>query len=159
MKAKLAALALLVIGLDQLTKALVAENLREGESISVIGNVLRITHVRNPGAAFGMLKGFGGVIALVALVGVIVFVAFMAKQPSVGAGIGAALVAAGATGNLIDRFVRGPIGRGTVVDFVDFKFWPSFNVADSSIFVGALVLIWFSLSEGRSGDARAATDH
>ncbi len=146
-RARLAALALAVVGLDQLTKFAVASSIEEGESVRIIGDVLRLSHVRNSGAAFGMLRGFGGVIALCALAGVAVFVAMMVRRPSTMPGVAAALVAAGASGNLIDRLFRGPIGRGTVVDFVDFRFWPSFNVADSAIFIGAVLIGWAGLKE------------
>lgn len=150
-RGRLAALAATVVGLDQLTKSLVASTLREGESINVIGDFLRITHVRNSGAAFGLLRGFGGLLALVALVGVIAFFAVVVRRPPPLTGAAAALVGAGALGNLIDRLVRGPIGRGTVVDFVDFRFWPSFNVADSAVTVGALLILWSEFGRSKAG--------
>jgi signal peptidase II len=146
-----AAIALVLVGLDQLTKTLVVRSLGEGESINVIGDFLRITHVRNTGAAFGILKGFGGVFALAALVGVVVFAAIVVRQPTPVSAIAAALIAAGASGNLLDRLVR----TGGVVDFVDFRFWPSFNVADSAITVGALLMLFTGFGEQRkasSGD-------
>jgi signal peptidase II len=136
-----------LVGLDQLTKSIVAATLAEGESVPVIGNVLRITHIRNSGAAFGMLRGFGGLFALAALVGVVAFAAILVRRPSTMTGIAAALVAAGALGNLTDRIFRGPIGRGTVVDFVHPSFWPAFNVADSAISIGAVLLIIASFRE------------
>jgi signal peptidase II len=141
-----------VVGFDQLTKSLVASSLREGESVRVIGEVLRITHIRNSGAAFGMLRGFGGLLALVALVGVIAFFAVVVQNPPPLTGVAAALVAAGAGGNLIDRLLRGPIGRGTVVDFVDFRFWPAFNVADSAITIGAILIVWSEFARARAGE-------
>ncbi|MEX2537718.1 MAG: signal peptidase II [Actinomycetota bacterium] len=146
-RSRLIALGAAVVALDQITKSLVVSGLREGESVRVIGDFLRLSHIRNSGAAFGALRGFSGLIALGALVGVIVFIAIVVKQPGLRTGIGAALVAAGATGNLVDRFVRGPIGRGTVVDFVDFRFWPAFNVADSAITIGALILVWVGMTD------------
>jgi signal peptidase II len=148
----LAALAAAVIGLDQVTKTIVAATLSEGESIRLIGDVLRLSHFRNSGAAFGLLRGFGGVFALAALVGVIAFIGVIVRRPPPWIGVAAALVAAGALGNLLDRLFRGPVGRGTVVDFVDFRFWPAFNVADASISIGALLLIaatWRERGEDR----------
>jgi signal peptidase II len=136
-RSRLFALAAAVVGLDQLTKALVASSLHEGESIRLIGSVLRLTHVRNSGAAFGLLRGFGGLLALAALVGVIAFISVVVRRPPLLTGVAASLVAAGALGNLVDR-----IFRGTVVDFVDFRYWPAFNVADSAITIGALLLLW-----------------
>jgi signal peptidase II len=134
--------------LDQLTKSAVVATLAVGESRPILGDVLRLSHIRNTGAAFGLLRGFGGVIALAATVGVIVFAAIVVRQPPVLTGLGAALVAAGATGNLIDRIFRG----GGVVDFVDFKFWPAFNVADSAITIGAILLLSAGLFERRLAD-------
>jgi signal peptidase II len=147
---RLVALGLIVVGLDQLTKFLVVSSLHEGESRQVFGDVLRLTHIRNSGAAFGTLRGFSGLIALGALVGVVLFVAMVVKEPGLWTGLGATLVAAGASGNLVDRLFRGPIGRGSVVDFVDFRFWPAFNVADSAITIGALVIIWAGLTDRRT---------
>lgn len=147
-----AAVALVVIALDQATKSLVAATMYVGESRPVIGDVLRLTHVRNPGAAFGLLRGLGGMLALAAAVGIVVFAAVIVRRPPPLTAIGAALVAAGATGNLIDRLLR----DGGVVDFVDFRFWPAFNVADSAISVGAILLLWAGFREGKQVERPAA---
>ena len=138
---KLAAISLAVVGLDQLTKFLVVSNLAEGESHRLVDGVLRLSHIRNSGAAFGTFRGFSGLLALAAVVGVIVIIGLLVQRPSPMTGVGAALVAAGACGNLLDRLFRGPFGRGTVVDFVDPRFWPAFNVADSAITIGALLIV------------------
>ena len=134
-----------VVGVDQLTKAAVVASLAEGESRRVIGDVLRISHFRNTGAAFGMLRGLGGLFALAAIVGIIAFASMVVRRPPVWTGVGAALVAAGAAGNLTDRLFR----NGGVVDFVDFRFWPAFNVADSAITIGAIVLLLSGVTERR----------
>lgn len=133
-----AAIAASVIAADQVTKALVVANIPEGSSRPLIGEILRLSHFRNTGAAFGMLRGFAGLLALIALVGVVIFAGVVIRHPAPLAAYGAALVASGATGNLIDRFTR----SGGVVDFVDLSFWPAFNVADSAIFIGAAVLVF-----------------
>lgn len=146
-RGRLAGLTVLIVGLDQLTKSVVASTLAEGESVRVIGDLLRITHIRNSGAAFGMLRGFGGLFALAALVGVVAFAAVIVRRPPPLIGVAASLVAAGALGNLVDRLVRGPIGRGTVVDFVHLSFWPAFNVADAAISIGAVVIIFATWRE------------
>ena len=99
--------------------------------------MLRLSHIRNSGAAFGSLKGFGGLLVLAAMVGVVAFALVVVRHPEPATAIGAGLVAGGAAGNLIDRMFR----PGGVVDFVDFRFWPAFNVADSAITVGAIVLL------------------
>lgn len=149
-RSRLVALGLVVIGLDQLTKYLVVSSLPEGGSRQVIGDFLQLSHIRNSGAAFGTLRGFSGLIALGALVGVVLFVAMVVKEPGLWTGLGATLVAAGASGNLVDRLFRGPIGRGSVIDFVDFRFWPAFNVADSAITIGALLIIWAGFTDRRA---------
>jgi signal peptidase II len=136
-------LFLAVVGADQLVKAAVVSALSEGESRSLIGDFLRISHFRNTGAAFGMLKGLGGVFALAAIVGIVAFAAMVVRRPPLWTGVGAALVAAGAAGNLADRIFR----DGGVVDFVDFRFWPAFNVADSAITIGAILLLFSSVTE------------
>ncbi len=135
-RTKLVLLALVVTALDQLTKFLLVSWIPEGGSRPVVDHVLWFSDFRNPGAAFGTLKGFSGVLALAALVGVIAFLAIVVRDPGRWSGVGAAVVAGGALGNLIDR-----IARGSVVDFIDFHFWPAFNVADSAITVGAIVIL------------------
>jgi signal peptidase II len=134
------AVAALVVAADQLTKLLVIRSIAEGDHVRVLGDVLVLSHVRNSGAAFGTLRGFGGLLALAAVAGVVIFAVIVWRRPSPILGAAAGLVAGGAMGNLVDRIVR-----GTVVDFVDFRFWPAFNVADSAITVGALLLIVFGL--------------
>jgi signal peptidase II len=115
----------------------------QGESRPIFGDVLRLSHIRNSGVAFGMLRGLGGVLVLAALVGLIAFAAIVVRDPSPLTAFAAALVAGGAAGNLIDRIFR----PGGVVDFVDFRFWPAFNVADSAITVGGVLLVWASFRE------------
>jgi signal peptidase II len=139
-----------IIAADQLTKSVVVAFLAEGESQPLIGTVLQLTHLRNTGAAFGTLRGFGGVLTLAALVGIIVFAAIVVRQPPPMASLGASLVAAGATGNLLDRLIR----DGGVVDFIDFRYWPAFNVADSAITIGALLLLYAGMREGSTDAAR-----
>lgn len=140
-------LAAVVVAADQLTKAAIVSALAEGESQPLIGDFLQLTHLRNTGAAFGVLRGLGGVLALAALVGVVAFAAVVVRQPPPMTSMGAALVATGAAGNLIDRLLR----DGGVVDFVHFRFWPAFNVADSAITIGAILLLWAGTREGSAG--------
>jgi signal peptidase II len=132
-----ALLALGVVALDHLTKFIIVRTLAEGESRPVLGGVLRLSHIRNSGAAFGSLRGLSGVLVLAALVGVVAFALVVVRNPEPVTAIGAGLVAGGAAGNLIDRLFR----PGGVVDFVDFRFWPAFNVADSAITIGAILLL------------------
>lgn len=136
-----------VIALDQLTKQWIVSTLEVGESIRVTG-FFQISHIRNTGAAFGILKGATSFLVLAAIAGVVVFAVIIAKRPPRLVGLAAALVAAGALGNLIDRAFRPAFFRGSVVDFLDFRVWPAFNVADMAVTIGAALLFIASFSSG-----------
>ena len=140
-------LPLLIVVLDQVTKAMVRAWLPLHDSVTVIPGLLDFSHVRNTGAAFGFLNGvdFPGktivisLIATAALVGIGMYSAALSTH-QLFARIGLALVSGGAAGNLIDR-----IFGGSVVDFVDFyfgtwHFW-TFNIADSAITIGVIIMI------------------
>ena len=140
-------LPLLIVGIDQLTKAIVRATLPLHDTTAVIPGLLNFTHVRNTGAAFGILNAADfpfktvviAIVATAALVGVGMYAASLAHHQLV-ARIGLALILGGAAGNLLDRLIA-----GSVVDFVDvywrdWHFW-AFNVADSAISVGVAVMI------------------
>lgn len=137
-----------VIGLDQLTKQLAISALDRGESVNVfIG--LDLTNTRNSGVAFGALQGSGTLVALligVALTALVAYFAANAGRPWLW--LPAGLLLGGALGNLIDR-----AREGAVIDFIDPIAWPAFNLADSCIVVGVLVLLY--VVELRPGEARA----
>lgn len=137
-----AATTLGVIVLDQLTKALVRGSMRVGESHRIIDNILWLTHVNNTGAAFGMFRGHQWMLVIIAglVLAVIAFVAWHLRPESVLARTALALIAAGAAGNLIDR-----VALGGVTDFIDFGWWPVFNVADMSLDIGVALLVWWVL--------------
>lgn len=136
-----------IVVLDQTTKLLIVRRLALHESLVVVPGLVDFTHVRNTGAAFGLLNAveFPGkplVIALVALVALIVMGAYAAQLPPEHrvARTGLALVLGGAAGNLIDR-----LRQGYVVDYVDvywrgWHFW-AFNVADAAITVGVILIV------------------
>ena len=137
----------LVIVVDQATKALVRRSLPIHDSVVVVPGLLDFTHVRNTGAAFGILNAVDfplktvaiAIVAMGALIGVALYSRNLAHQHLL-ARLGLALIIGGAAGNLIDRMVV-----GSVVDFVDVywrthHFW-AFNVADSAISVGVAVMI------------------
>lgn len=145
-----------VIVVDQLTKQWIVATLPQGRSIRVTG-FFQISHIRNTGAAFGILKGATGFLALAAVAGVVVFAVIIAKHPTPLVGIAAALVAGGAIGNLLDRAFRPAFFRGSVVDFLDFRVWPAFNVADMAVTIGAVLLFIASFTSGdNDGDDRTA---
>lgn len=155
-------LPVVVVVLDQATKGLVRAFLPIHDSVSIIPGFLDFTHVRNTGAAFGMLNAveFPGktvllsLVAAGALVGIAMYSAALAADQRL-ARVGLALISGGAAGNLIDR-----IAGGSVVDFVDaywrsWHFW-TFNVADSAITVGVTVMLFDMLLTGSHGTTEHA---
>lgn len=138
---------LVILALDQLTKAIVRATLPLHASVTIVPGLVDLTHVRNTGAAFGLLNTADfpfktvviAFIAAAALVGVAMYAKSLAHH-HVAARLGLALIIGGAAGNLIDRLVA-----GSVVDFVDvywrtYHFW-AFNVADSAITIGVAIMI------------------
>ncbi|WP_416382921.1 signal peptidase II [Nocardia abscessus] len=135
-------LAAVVLGLDLLTKTIAVANLTPGDPVPVIGDFARLSLVRNPGAAFSMATGMTWLLTLVAAAVVVGVVRIGRTLRSLGWAIGLGLVLGGALGNLMDRLFRapGPL-QGHVVDFVAVGWWPVFNVADSAIVCGAILLV------------------
>jgi signal peptidase II len=140
-------LPILIVVFDQSTKLIVRRGLPLHDSVTVIPGLLDFTHVRNTGAAFGMLNAVDfpfktALLALIstgALVGVAIYSLGLARQ-QILARLGLSLIIGGAGGNLIDRLID-----GSVVDFVDaywrtYHFW-AFNVADSAISVGVTLML------------------
>lgn len=143
--ATLFGIALVVIALDQYTKALVRETVPINVSwmpIPWLDPLVTLTHVRNTGAAFGLFPGLGGVFRFIALGVVAVIVIFSRQLAAISRLVRVAfgLQLGGATGNLIDRMVQ-----GYVTDFIDVRVWPIFNVADSAIVVGTVLLAYYAL--------------
>jgi signal peptidase II len=155
-------LAIIIVVLDQITKAIAATALMpRGVPREVLGNGLRWTLVYNPGAAFGLHLGpYSRWIFLVLTLGALVILWRLYQQTPAGAWlrtIALSLVTGGATGNLIDR-IRTPMG---VVDFIDVGFasmrWPTFNVADMAVSTGAFLLAWVLWGEDRAAAEANAT--
>ncbi len=138
--------ASLVVIADQVTKFLVRSNMVLGQSIPTDGPI-RITYITNTGGAFGILADQGFLIAIIAIIGVSAILLFyrypMLKSNLVKVGFG--LVLGGAVGNLIDR-----IYLKHVIDFIDLGAWPIFNIADSAIVIGVILLLYFSIFRMRS---------
>ena len=126
---------------DQLTKAWARAELAGGD-IEVIPGFLRFHLAENSGSAFSMFQGYGpwlGSAAILASGAILFLVERTANRLELA---GFSLVLGGAIGNLVDRIVHGPGLRGAVTDFIDFSFWPNFNVADSAITIGVVILLW-----------------
>lgn len=135
-------IAAVVIALDVLTKCLVVALIDPGTPVRIVGDVVTLTLVRNPGAAFSMATGMTWLLTCIAVAVVIGVVRMARKLRSPWWALGLGLVLGGAIGNLIDRFLRspGPL-RGHVVDFISVGWWPVFNVADSAVVCGAILMV------------------
>jgi signal peptidase II len=130
-----------VLALDQLIKHLVVSNLAGHPPVDVIGSFVQLRYTTNSGGAFSLLTGaplFFGVMAIV-IIGGIIYASRRAQPLAMQVVLG--LILGGALGNLADRLFRGDgLLRGEVVDFVKVGIWPVFNLADSCIVVGGLLL-------------------
>lgn len=139
--------ALVTSGVDRITKIWAESTLLPSGPIDVVPGVLTLRFTSNSGGAFSIGQRapwfFVGVTAVVVVI--ILATSFRHTSRIVGASLG--LVLGGALGNLTDRALRGPDLRGRVVDFIDFHVWPVFNVADSAIVIGAILLALSGLRE------------
>ena len=141
------------------------EGMYEGQRIPVLGNFFRITFIENPGMAFGFNPGINfklwiSIFSIVASIGLIVYI-YRVRNQSLILKLSLAFILGGAIGNLIDRMFYGvfygyaPLFYGHVVDFLDFDFfhlslfgrtfdrWPIFNIADASVTIGVIILLFF----------------
>jgi signal peptidase II len=148
-----------IFALDQLTKLIVLALLPEGNSHPIVPGVLMLTHIRNPGTAFGLLRSSGPLLTLVTIAAVIFIVSYwfyVRHREAVASPLllwGLSLPLGGAAGNLLDR-----LRLKHVVDFIDFRVWPVFNVADSAITIGACLVAYYFLvnPESRAPAAEGA---
>lgn len=130
-----------VVLADQVTKTWARIYLADRD-VDVIPGFLRFRLAENHGSAFSLLQGSGRWLGLAALVASAVILVVVERTADRVELAGFALVLGGAVGNLADRALRGSWLGGGVTDFVDFNFWPTFNVADSAITVGVLLILW-----------------
>jgi len=137
----LAVTAGVALAADQLTKAIVLWTLDDGRSVRAIDGVMHWTLQRNPGAAFGIFRRAPVLFTVLAFAISIVIVAMAPRVRDRLNAVALGLVLGGALGNLTDRLFRppGPF-RGHVIDFIDFRVWPTFNLADAAVVVGAGLL-------------------
>ena len=145
-----------IVVADIVTKAFAVSSLAAGIPRDVVGTVVRLALVYNPGAAFGINFGSSSRWIFLALtigaLGILVRLYRTTRPDDIPRTLAVALVAGGAIGNLIDR-IRSPAG---VVDFIDIGFgfhrWPTFNVADMAVTTGAFLLAWVLWMEDRRHD-------
>lgn len=144
--AELAVVALAAAGADQLTKAVVSGQLALGDAVEILGP-LSIHHVRNTGIAFGLFSDATSIVIALTAFAIAALVVFFARSgrrhPLLPVAVG--LVLGGSVSNLVDR-----LRLGHVTDFLDFDYWPAFNLADTFIVVGVGLLFLSFVAADRS---------
>lgn len=130
---------------DQVVKFFIRNILTEGQSIPIIENIFHITYVENPGAAFGILANHRILFLILTAIitGIMIYLYFNLRNKKSPTAISLGIVVSGAIGNFIDRFFY-----GTVTDFLDFRIWPVFNIADICICVGLALICYFVIIKG-----------
>lgn len=147
-------IAITVLLLDRITKTMVVQNLAlysSWEPLPTLGRIFRITYILNSGAAFGLFQQGGNIFMIVALLVAAAIVYYVVTYPFLPGMLQLCLglQLGGALGNMWDRMLQ-----GAVVDFIDIGFWPIFNIADSSIVCGVILLaFWLWQEEERQKEA------
>lgn len=140
-------LALIIVAIDQVTKYVIVKTMALSETIPLLEGVFHITSHRNRGAAFGILQEARWFFIVMTIIVVVVIVWYMPRiRGQRRALLAFSLILGGALGNFIDRLLH-----GEVVDFLDFRLinFPIFNVADSAIVIGVILLMWDTLYEAK----------
>lgn len=140
------AIVFFILFLDQLTKFIAVQNLLLNTPVPLIKGIFYLTLIRNRGAAFGILKNQTPIFIFVSVFAVILIYSALRKNKTKTHSfysLALAFILAGAIGNLIDR-----LRFGYVIDFIDLRVWPVFNLADSAITIGAIILGWLILITG-----------
>lgn len=131
-------IVILIFSLDQLTKFIVSRTLALNQSIPVIKNIFHLTLIHNKGAAFGILRNQVPLFIFTSIFAIVLIISGLKKKGAKSSyTIALSLILAGALGNLVDRLFL-----GYVIDFLDLGIWPVFNIADSAISIGAVLLGW-----------------
>jgi signal peptidase II len=143
--------AALVTGADQWAKALVARSIPEGSSVPILGGVFRLTQMHNRGVAFGLLPGISPILMIAAALTLVAMLSYNKGRRiwSRSSAAGFALMIGGALGNLLDR-----VRFGFVVDYLDLRVWPVFNLADAAIVIGAGLVLLALMRSGPDADRR-----
>jgi len=143
-----------IVAIDQLTKAWAVAALSDGP-VHVIGETVELELTRNAGGAFSRFQGMTPVLAVGAIIVTFVLVRVLRRTTDRVLVVALTLLLGGALGNLMDRFFRAPgFLRGHVVDFVSVGWWPLFNVADSCVTIGAVLLIARSFRTARVAESK-----
>ncbi len=146
-------IAVVVVAADQITKSWIRTNLLPGESLPEIGPLI-ITHIGNTGAAFGLFTDKAFLLTFIAIVGLVVILFFFRYLPrnSILSSVALGLVFGGALGNLIDRVLIGHVTDFIYVRLWGDVYWPAFNIADSSISIGVIVLAIYLIMGLKNGE-------
>lgn len=138
--------AALIWGLDLATKFWAVNNLSQLNQIKVFGSFFQLTLIRNPGAAFSVATGATIFLTFISLAAVATIIIYSPKITSLGWATALGLVLGGVLGNLTDRLFRSPgFLKGEVIDWLEIRNWPVFNLADSAIVVAAAIAIILSI--------------
>lgn len=135
-------IGIIIFIIDQFSKFLLTRYLYLGQSLPLIRNIFHITLVHNTGSAFGIFKNQGLFFVIISLAVIAFIILYWIKEPKKLQKekllkLGLVLILSGALGNLADR-----LRFGYVIDFLDFRIWPVFNLADSSITIGTILIIY-----------------
>ena len=133
-------IAFLIILIDQISKFIIRNSMHLSQSIPVIKNIFHITYIHNFGAGFGILQQQKLFLILISAIVVCIILFYskkIGKKERLLQSI-AGIVLGGTIGNLIDRIIY-----GYVIDFLDFRIWPIFNIADSAVTIGVIFLIFY----------------
>ncbi len=128
-----------ILLVDQLSKYLVHLKLVPGESIPIIKGVFHISLIHNTGCAFGMFQHQAAILMILSILTIAMILIFYRQAAGLECilQVGVGLLLGGASGNLVDR-----LRSGYVIDFLDFKVWPVFNLADSAVTIGVVLILW-----------------
>jgi signal peptidase II len=149
-----------VLTLDRLSKAWVEASLAGRRPLEIIPGLLQLTYTTNSGGAFGLGRSAPWIFAGATIFVSIAIVAASTRLPNRGVAVALGLILGGALGNLADRALNGSGMSGHVTDFIDFRIWPVFNLADSAIVIGAILLaVVTSRRDGSAvqGDGRSGS--
>ena len=130
--------SLIMIFLDQSAKFLIRKNFQLGQSVPIIKNIFYLTYITNTGSAFGLFKNFNLIFILFSIIvaAAIFYCIKKIRENEKTLQFAVGLLLGGTIGNLIDRIIY-----GKVTDFIDFRIWPVFNVADSAVTISVIILV------------------
>jgi signal peptidase II len=153
-------IAVFVIAADAISKAIAVAKISPDAPIHLVGSLLQLTLARNQGAAFNLGGTSMTIVFTLIAAGVVVYILRTARTlRSVGWAVALGLLLGGATGNLLDRIFRAPgVFRGAVVDWIELPHWPVFNLADSAICCGGVLIAILALRGIRFDGTRLGTD-